>query len=387
MHEWRRVRLHEVADEVTVGHVGPMVDEYRSSGIPFLRSQNVLPHRIDLSDVKFIDGDFHLKLKKSALRPGDVVTVRTGKPGTTSVVPDSLLEANCSDLVITRPGPALDARWLSYYINEAASDYVSAHLVGAVQQHFNVGSAKSMVLNLPPLNEQQAIAGVLGALDDKTAANARAEELMEQLIGALHLHAAEAPGHKAVPLFEVFDVDFGEAFKGDHFSKPGIGRPLIRIRDLKTFSSQIWTTETRVRESVIQPGEVVVGMDAEFRPTWWLGEPGLLNQRVCRVRGRSLGAAFSREALCEPLMEIEGYKTATTVIHLNKRDLDRVRVTVPSVEALSRFEAAAEPLLKSRVSLAAERKVLATMRDALLPQLMSGKIRVMDAEQTLGEVV
>jgi type I restriction enzyme S subunit len=226
---------------------------------------------------------------------------------------------------------------------------------------------------------------VLGALDDKIAANSGAEGVMDQLIAALHIHAIEAPGHKVAPLFEVFDVDFGEAFKGDHFSEPGVGRPLIRIRDLKTFSSQIWTTETRARESIIQPGQVVVGMDAEFRPTWWLGEQGLLNQRVCRVRCRQSGAAFSREALRGPLMEVEGYKTATTVIHLNKSDLERVRVTLPSSEALSRFEAAAEPILESRVSLAAERRTLAHMRDLLLPQLMSGMIRVKDAEEMVGD--
>jgi type I restriction enzyme S subunit len=259
--------------------------------------------------------------------------------------------------------------------------------VGSANPTLNRNHVHPLRISWPPVAEQRAIAEVLGALDDKIAANTRAEELSERLIGALYLHAVGAEGHKTAPLFEVFDVDFGEAFKGEHFTAPGVGRPLIRIRDLKTFSSQIWTTEARARESVVQPGEVVVGMDAEFRPTWWLGEEGLLNQRVCRIRGRHTGAAFAREALRQPLSDIEGYKTGTTVIHLNKRDLEQVRVAVPSRIAKDTFEAAAEPLLESRVSLAAERKTLADMRDAVLPQLMSGRIRVHDAEQLVGDVV
>lgn len=83
---WQEVALDEVADEVTVGHVGSMASEYIEDGIIFLRSLNVLPHRIDLTDCKFISPEFHGQLKKSSLKPGDVMIVRTGKPGTAAVV-------------------------------------------------------------------------------------------------------------------------------------------------------------------------------------------------------------------------------------------------------------------------------------------------------------
>ena len=78
--EWVDVALEDVADELTVGYVGPMASEYLDEGIPFLRSQNVDPLRIDKYDLKFI----------------------------------------------------------VYYVNTVAGDHVAAHLVGAVQQHFNV---------------------------------------------------------------------------------------------------------------------------------------------------------------------------------------------------------------------------------------------------------
>ena len=71
MSEWRKVFLEDVASEITVGYVGPMASEYVNEGIPFLRSQNVDFLRIDKQDVKFITPEFHKKLQKSSLSPGD----------------------------------------------------------------------------------------------------------------------------------------------------------------------------------------------------------------------------------------------------------------------------------------------------------------------------
>ncbi len=149
------------------------------------RCQNVEYLRVKTDDIKFITPEFHNRLRKSSLSPGDVVIVRTGKPGTCAVVPDSLPTANCSDLVIVRCGPELDARFLAYYVNSVASHHVLAHLVGAVQQHFNVGSARSMLLYSPQLSEQRAIAHILGALDDKIELNRRMNETLEAMARAI----------------------------------------------------------------------------------------------------------------------------------------------------------------------------------------------------------
>ena len=182
---WQQVLLGDIASEVTVGHVGPMASEYVLSGIPFLRSQDVEPFRIRTDSLKFISQDFHYRLKKSALSPGDVVIVRTGKPGAAAVIPANIPISNCSDLVIVRPGPNLDSSFLAYYINSVATHHVSAHLVGAVQQHFNVGSARQLTMELPSLPEQRAIAHILGTLDDKIELNRRMNETLEEMARAL----------------------------------------------------------------------------------------------------------------------------------------------------------------------------------------------------------
>src|SRR5258708_36467389 len=77
-----RTKLKDVCDRITVGHVGPMADKYTAEGVPFLRSQNITPFRLNLEDIKFVPPDFHEKLRKSALQPGDVAVGRPRPPGT-----------------------------------------------------------------------------------------------------------------------------------------------------------------------------------------------------------------------------------------------------------------------------------------------------------------
>ena len=183
--DWELVCLEEVAEELTVGFVGSMASEYVEQGIPFFRSLNIEPFRINKQDLKYISKEFHAKLKKSSLHPGDVVIVRTGKPGACLVVPEWVTEANCSDLVIIRPGKKIDSHYLSYYVNSVATGHVNAHLVGAVQQHFNVSSARSMKIMLPSIEEQKAITSILNAINDKIEINNRINKTLEEMAQAL----------------------------------------------------------------------------------------------------------------------------------------------------------------------------------------------------------
>jgi len=153
-----QVRLQEACMDITVGHVGPMASFYQRTGVPFLRSQNIKPLELDLSNVAFIDEEFDAKLAKSRLAPGDVAIVRTGYPGTAAVIPLSLQAANCANLVIARPGPRLSPDFLAFFLNSRfGRSAVSGNLTGAAQKHFNVTAAKQVFMPLPELPLQETI--------------------------------------------------------------------------------------------------------------------------------------------------------------------------------------------------------------------------------------
>lgn len=188
---WAWATFDDVCRDITVGHVGPMVNEYVQSGVPFLRSLNVKEFGFEPTDLKFVPPQFHKQLAKSALHPGDVVVVRSGNPGAACVIPENLPEANCSDLVIVRPTDALDPRYAVTFINSAyARRQIEAAKVGIAQGHFNIGSMRVTDLPLPPVAEQaeivrrvEALFAVADAIDNRVrAATLRAKKLTQAVL-------------------------------------------------------------------------------------------------------------------------------------------------------------------------------------------------------------
>lgn len=178
--------LGELAKDITVGFVGSMANEYVAKGIPFLRSLNVRPYSYNPNNLKYISPKFHEKIKKSKLEPGDVVVVRTGNPGASCVIPESLREANCSDLVIVKCGERLDPHFVSYYINSVTHSHVKNQSVGAIQKHFNIGSAKELPFPDLNKNQQARISSVLRAIDEKIEINNKINAELEAMAKTLY---------------------------------------------------------------------------------------------------------------------------------------------------------------------------------------------------------
>lgn len=384
MGEWRRVSLGDVADEVTVGHVGSMTHEYRHAGIPFLRSQNVRPHRVDLTDVKFIDDDFHTKLKKSALSPGDVVTVRTGNPGVSAVIPESLAVANCSDLVITRPGPALDAKWLSYYMNYVITSHIDGHLVGAVQQHFNVKSAKQLELFLPEIAEQRRISSVLAALDDKIATNERVLESADTLARSVWNEATV--GGQPVPLSQLANFVNGRAFtKG----ATGAGRVVVRIAELNSGigSSTVYNDIQVPEEHLVRPGDLLFAWSGSLTVARWYRPEAIVNQHIFKVIPKpDYPMWLVNQAVRSKLADFKAIASdkATTMGHIQRRHLDEP-IPIAKRESVERIDATMSALWSAALAAEVENLRLAATRDELLPLLMSGRVTVKAAEQIVGD--
>lgn len=180
---WVEKQLASLCHEITVGHVGSMKTEYKESGIPFLRSQNIRPFEVSMENAMFIDEAFHRALKKSQLRPGDLAIVRTGYPGTAAVIPPELPDSNCSDLVIVRPSKEVNPHFLAAFFNSAfGKQLVLGKVVGAAQKHFNITAAKEVMLHVPPITDQITIVAMVENLREETQ---RLTALYEQKLAAL----------------------------------------------------------------------------------------------------------------------------------------------------------------------------------------------------------
>jgi len=425
--EWRTVPLSEVASEVTVGFVGTMANEYIESGIPFLRSLNVDRFKIDTCDIRYISQDFHSRISKSRLRPGDVVIVRTGKPGTCAVIPEELPDSNCSDLVIVRCGGEILNRFLCYYVNSAATNHIAAHLVGAVQQHFNVASAKTMEIPLPPLGEQKAIAHILGTLDDKIELNRKTNETLEAMAKALfkswfvdfdpvRAKAEARPTGLPAEISDQFPDSFEDSELGEipsgwevkaldeiaHFLNglalqkfpPEDGAatlPVIKIAQLKKGDSTgADRCSTAVpSDYVVRDGDMLFSWSGSLAVDIWCGGNGALNQHLFKVTSKTYGKWFFYQWVKHhlPVFQEIAQGKATTMGHIQRHHLSEAKVLIPPPSLLAAMDSAFTALLDRAFGLRRQSKDLGSIRDALLPKLISGEIRIPDAEKMLEEVV
>ena len=155
---WTWATVDACAWEVTVGHVGPMKEKYENVGFPFLRSQNVRPLRFDPLGLKFIPADFHAALVKSRLMGGELLVVRSGNVGEACVYPTDAGEANCADLVITRPLKEIVAQYLAVFVvSPTGIRSVLGKRTGSALPHFNVGAMARSPIPIPPFAEQTEI--------------------------------------------------------------------------------------------------------------------------------------------------------------------------------------------------------------------------------------
>lgn len=161
--EWNVEPCGSICKEIIVGIVIRPAQYYKPSGVPVLRSANVKENAIYFSDLVYMSEKDNDSLSKSRLFAGDLVTVRTGYPGTTAVIPPELDGCNCVDIVISRPDTRqVRSNFLALWIN---SDFGKKQVLegqgGLAQQHFNVGEVRKLLVKVPTIEEQSRIENFL----------------------------------------------------------------------------------------------------------------------------------------------------------------------------------------------------------------------------------
>ena len=180
-------------------------------------------------------------------------------------------------------------------------------------------------------------------------------------------------------IYAISKVIYGAPFASKAFNTERNGVPIIRIRDLKEQQFITYTTETHPKGYLLKPGDVVVGMDGEFRPYIWGNDKAWLNQRVCVFENkRPNGKAFLYCVIKPLLYAIEQTQVGTTVIHIGKKDFDSFEFWLPEDCVLDKFDSITNPMYQQIVFLLLENKKLMALRDTLLPKLLSGEINVSD---------
>ena len=166
--EWEIKSLYMLADKIMVGIASAATHAYRNRGVVMFRNQNIKRGFLDDSDVLFIAEEYEETYRNKRLKSGDLLTARTGYPGTTCIVPEHYEGAQSFTTLITRPRrDSVHPAYLCSFINsEAGQRYFDQNQIGGGQKNVNAGSLKFLPIPLPPtLAEQEAIATALSDAD------------------------------------------------------------------------------------------------------------------------------------------------------------------------------------------------------------------------------
>lgn len=241
-------------------------------------------------------------------------------------------------------------------------------------------------IRMPPRVEQWAIAEVLGALDDKIAANTRLVEACDELASALFARMSAVPEQR--PLSELADFVNGKAFtKG----ASGTGRVVIRIAELNSgIGGSTVRSDIEVPDQyVARPGDLLFAWSGSLTVHRWFRPEGIVNQHIFKVIPRGdYPLWLVNQVLHRKLKEFRliAADKATTMGHIQRRHLDEA-VPVPGREAIAANDEPMTALWDRALAAEQESLRLIETRDALLPLLMSGKARVKDAEKIAEEAL
>jgi type I restriction enzyme S subunit len=426
--DWPEVRLGDICTHVTVGFVGSMTSEYRASGVTFLRSQNVKPYAIDLTDVCFIHPEFNEKIAKSRLHSGDVVIVRTGTPGISAVIPESLDGANCSDLVIARPSAKINSHYLAYYLNAMAQHHISTRTVGAVQQHFNVGEAKELRLPLPPRQEQDRISAILRLLDDKIAHNRRLNRTLERTAEALFTSwfvnfdpvTAKAEGRPPFAMPTEIAALFPDRFENSPIGPVPAGwacesfgviakqkRKTINPQNIASHMPYIglehmprhcialsdWGEADSVEsnKSSFHRGDILFGkLRPYFHKVGVAPVDGVCSTDIIVITPVSpewFGLVLGHSSSSEFVRHADATSGGTKMPRTSWDDMARYPIVTPDAVIAKVFTDIVQPMVERIAQNIHQSIHLAALRDALLPRLLSGTLRLPEADRLVAEVV
>ena len=390
MEEWKEYKLGDICTISSSKRI--FAEEYVSSGIPFYRGKEIIEkhNKNTVSSELFITHERFAEIKSKFPVPqiDDILLTSVGTLGIPWLVNENNFYFKDGNLTWFRSNTKkVNPKFLYYWFeSHYAKNQIDSMCIGSTQKALTIDTLSKFSINLPPLPTQQKIAAILSSLDDKIELNNKINTNLEQQAQAFFKNwfvdfepfGGKMPeGWKTTDIYSIAKIIYGSPFASKLFNTEKIGKPIIRIRDLKDQHSDVYTPEEREDAYLIQPKDIVVGMDGEFRPYIWGSEPGWLNQRVCVFENkRPKGKAFLYFSI-KPLLDVvEKTQVATTVIHIGKKDFDKFQITLPTEDILDKFDKLTDPILDQIVANRLENHRLADLRDTLLPKLMNGKIEV-----------
>lgn len=232
--DWEVIELKDLSEKIMVGIASSATHAYRDNGVVLFRNQNIKPNYLDDTDILFIRPEYESLFKNKRLKTDDLLTARTGYPGTTCKVPSKYEGAQSFTTLITRiKNDSIDINFLSYYLNsEKGKLFFELNQIGGGQKNVNAGTLKFMPIPLPPTKaEQTAIATALGDMDNLINGLAQIIEKKKAIKqGAMQELLKPKEGWVVKSFGELFEITSSKRVFQSEWKTSGV--PFYRAREL-----------------------------------------------------------------------------------------------------------------------------------------------------------
>ena len=417
--EWSERRLAELTDNFDGIRVPVKETDRRHGPYPYYGASGVVDH----VDNYLFDGEYLLIAE-------DGENLRTRNTPVAFLAREKFWVNNHAHVV--RGNHEADTRFLMYALSSAD---ISGYLTGSTMPKLTQGNMNRIPLLTPPLLEQRAIAHILGTLDDKIELNRRMSETLEAMALALFKswfvdfdpvrakaegrdpglpraiadlfpsrlvgsEIGEIPeGWGAAPIGELAEVFGGSTPRteqaeywdgGKHnWVTPkdlsGLPMPVLLDTERKITDAGL----AQISSGLLPNGTVLLSSRAPIGYLAIAEVPVAINQGFIAMKPRQgISNLFLLRWTKAAHDDIVSHANGSTFLEISKANFRTIRAIAPSRisgEVMDAFDRLSRPLYQKVVSNERETRILATLRDALLPKLISGDLRIEDAERFLGE--
>ena len=427
MEEWKEYKVADVIEDISMGPFGSNIkrDNYVDSGVPYLNGSNLSSYKLNENSFNYVTEEKANNLGRCVAKRGDIIVTHRGTIGQISYIPnDSIYErylTGNSQFRLTVNRKVIRPDFFVYYFHTRMGQYrilANASQVGVPALARPTSTFKEVLVPVPKMEIQNKIMGILLSLDDKIAVNRRICENLEAQAQALFKHwfidfapfkngnfcanreqnetsfnSAEVQpkitgkackfveselgmipeGWRVGGLFDIAEVH-------DSKRKPLSGMQRAKMKKVYPYYGA--TEQMDMVDDYIFDGRyVLMGEDGSV-----VRENGLpyiqyvwgkiwVNNHAHVLTGKN---GFTTEMLIPFLTtyNIKGLVTGAVQAKLNQANMAKISLAIPPLSILENISVLFESLYDTYRNCCTEMVTLSTLRDTLLPKLMSGQIKV-----------
>lgn len=358
--------------------------KWTANGKIVIRNKNIKHGKIDFSSPSYTDDEhFAQRIKRAKPQPGDIIITREAPIGDVGMIPENTECCLGQRMVLLRANQSVCDNF--YLLYSLQSLYVQHQIswsegTGTTVSNLRIPHLEQIQIPYLPLEQQAKISSVLRALEEKIENNRRLNDNLQQqaqaIYAAMFIDNPELETTSGT-LSDIATITMGQSPSGSSYNENGIGEVFYQGRaefDFRFPTRRLFTTEPK---RIAEAGDVLLSVRAP------VGDLNVAYERCCI--GRGLGALHSKDGNNSFLLytmfalkpQLDVFNGEGTVFgSINRAALNAMPVEIPSTDEIARFEAIVHPMdALIRVNYE-EICRLQTMRDSLLPRLMSGEIDV-----------